>query len=92
MLQDLCLPFHGCQLSSINYCKAWQDLQECPACGTHTFPIQEGLDSLSLAKAAAKTLQKTQGVMESTNKRLIFFVNDPNSGQYGDISNVWSRK
>lgn len=27
MFQDLCLPFHGYQVPTINYSKAWQDLQ-----------------------------------------------------------------
>lgn len=61
--------------------------------GTHTpSPIHEGLDCLSIAKAGAKILQKTWSMTESTNKRLLFLVNYPNSGQYRDISNVWSRK
>lgn len=93
MLQDLCLHFHGYQLPTINSSKAWQDLQEYPTCDTHTpSPVHEGLDCLNVARAGAKILQKTRGVTESTNKRLLLFVNYPNLRQYGDISNVWSRK
>lgn len=40
---------------------------------THTpYPIHERLNCLSIAKASAKIIQKTQGVTESTSKKLLF--------------------